>query len=223
MPRAPIAPDKRKTAESLLGEGKSVTEVAKTVGIGVATASKIKAELPTNDVHLAHIAPQLRPLARPIGELHNDPANARKHPDRNIDAIKASLARFGQKKPLVARPVNGKLIVVAGNGTLDSAKALGWTHMAVSVQDMTDAEATAYAIADNRTAELAEWDDDTLAKLLGGLEPDMQAVAGFDETEIAAITANPDFSPIGEDQVASLDEKTPKICTCPKCGHEWTA
>ena len=86
---------------------------------------------------LDYIDPDIRPLARPIGDLNPDPANARKHPDRNLEAIKSSLARFGQKKPLVARPVNGSLIVVAGNGTLAAAKMLGWTHLAVSVKEMS--------------------------------------------------------------------------------------
>jgi hypothetical protein len=37
----------------------------------------------------------------PIDSIHADPANVRRHPDRNLDAIRASLARFGQQKPLV--------------------------------------------------------------------------------------------------------------------------
>lgn len=171
---------------------------------------------------LDYIDPDIRPLARPIGDLNPDPANARKHPDRNLEAIKSSLARFGQKKPLVARPVNGSLIVVAGNGTLAAAKALGWTHIAVSVKEMSDVEATAYGIADNKTAELAEWDDEVLAGLLGSLDADLQVVTGFDDAEIQAIVKQGDFQPVDEDSVASLDEKTPKSCTCPKCGHEWT-
>lgn len=171
---------------------------------------------------LDYIDPDIRPLARPIGDLNPDPANARKHPDRNLEAIKSSLARFGQKKPLVARPVNGSLIVVAGNGTLAAAKTLGWTHLSVNVKEMSDAEATAYGIADNKTAELAEWDDEVLAGLLGSLDADLQVVTGFDDAEIQAIVKQGDFQPVDEDSVASLDEKTPKSCTCPKCGHEWT-
>lgn len=53
------------------------------------------------------IAPSLRAHAVPIGELSPDPANARLHDERSIDAIKASLRRFGQQKPveIFARPI----------------------------------------------------------------------------------------------------------------------
>jgi ParB-like chromosome segregation protein Spo0J len=57
----------------------------------------------------------------PVGELHNDPANVRKHGEQNLAAIKASLTRFGQQKPIV---VNRDGVVVAGNGTLMAARAL---------------------------------------------------------------------------------------------------
>ena len=69
---------------------------------------------------LEHIAPDIRGLARPLSEFTPDPANARRHPDRNLEAIRGSLARFGQRKPIVTRPVNGTLVVVAGNGTLEA-------------------------------------------------------------------------------------------------------
>ena len=63
-----------------------------------------------------------------IEELLHDPANVRKHDKRNIESIKASLQRFGQQKPIV---VDGKGIVVAGNGTLSAARELGWIDISV--------------------------------------------------------------------------------------------
>ena len=51
----------------------------------------------------------------PVDSLHNDPANVRKHGEQNLAAIKASLARFGQQKPIVVNADGG---VIAGNGTL---------------------------------------------------------------------------------------------------------
>ena len=99
----------------------------------------------------------------PVADLHEDPANARRHSKRNLDAIAASLARFGQQKPIV---IDGKNVVRAGNGTLAAAKALGWTHVDAVRTGLSGVEATAFAIADNRTAELAEWDSDILAAAL---------------------------------------------------------
>jgi ParB-like chromosome segregation protein Spo0J len=127
----------------------------------------------------------------PIDSVHADPANARRHPERNLDAIRASLARFGQVKPIV---VDDNGIVRAGNGTLEAAKQLGWTHISIVKPGLSNLDATAYAIADNRTAELAEWDDQALAETLRSLQSeefDLTAV-GFDDTEVDAILASLD-------------------------------
>lgn len=99
-----------------------------------------------------------------ITELALDPNNARKHSEKNLEAIATSLTKFGQRKPIVVH--NG--VVIAGNGTLSAAKSLGWTEITVSeVPSEWDAEtAKAYALADNRTAELAEWDESILAEQL---------------------------------------------------------
>jgi ParB family chromosome partitioning protein len=91
-----------------------------------------------------------------ITELSLDPSNVRKHSRRNLDAIKASLRKFGQQKPIV---VDAKGIVLAGNGTLTAAQELGWTEIQIVRTELAGVEATAFAIADNRTAELAEWED----------------------------------------------------------------
>ena len=109
----------------------------------------------------------------PIDSIHFDPANVRRHPDRNLDAVKASLKRFGQQKPIV---VDADGVVRAGNGALAAAKALGWAAINVVRTDLRGVEATAYAIADNRTAELAEWDGQGLAETLRAL----QSEDGFD-------------------------------------------
>ena len=97
-----------------------------------------------------------------ITQLSLDPTNARKHSQRNLDAIAASLKKFGQRKPIVVH----KGVVLAGNGTLEAAKTLGWTEIEVAEvpSDWDLDTAKAYALADNKTAELAEWDESELAK-----------------------------------------------------------
>ena len=116
---------------------------------------------------LGHIAEPLRQLAVPIADLVPDPRNARVHGERNMAAIEASLRRFGQRVPLVVQRQG--MIVRAGNARLEAAKRLGWTHVAAVVVDEDDVQATAFAIADNRTAELAEWDYQELGALLAEL------------------------------------------------------
>ncbi len=117
-----------------------------------------------------------------IADLVEDPANARTHNAKNLRAIKGSLKRFGQQKPIVV-DVNG--IVVAGNGTLAAARELGWDTIDVVRTTLAGAEAIAYAIADNRSGELAAWDDEVLAKALAALDaegwdlPDI----GFDDDD----------------------------------------
>ncbi len=121
-----------------------------------------------------------------IDTVHIDPSNVRTHPERNLATIKASLMRFGQQKPIVV-DVNG--IVRAGNGTLEAARALGWEKIDVVRTDLVGVDATAYAIADNRTGELAEWDDEALAATLKQLELeefDIESI-GFSQEEIGAL------------------------------------
>jgi hypothetical protein len=113
---------------------------------------------------LSHIAEQLRPLAVALDSLTIDPANARLHPEPNIEALKGSLAVYGQQKPVVVRRETG--VVVAGNGTVAAARALGWTHLAASYSDMDAATAAGFSIADNRTSDLSTFDKDALDKLL---------------------------------------------------------
>jgi len=122
-----------------------------------------------------------------IADLSIDPANARKHSQRNLEAITASLRRFGQQKPIVIDKAN---VVRAGNGTLEAARQLGWETIEAVQTDLTGSEASAYAIADNRTAELAEWDDDILKATLEALADEDAALlesCGYTEAELDAL------------------------------------
>ena len=134
---------------------------------------------------LHYIAESLRPLAIEITKLIPDQANARKHNDKNMDAIVASLSRFGQRSPIVVQRQG--MIVRAGNGRLEAAKRLSWSHIAAVIVDESSVDATAFAIADNRTAELAEWDESVLAGLLDSLDPEDLNVTGFSEKDLELI------------------------------------
>ena len=108
------------------------------------------------------IHPSLQGLAVEIDSLVPDPRNARTHSERNIKAIEDSLRLHGQRKPVVVQLPSR--IVRAGNGTMEAARALGWTEIAAVMIEESDADAMAFAIRDNRTAELAEWDLEVLAE-----------------------------------------------------------
>lgn len=116
---------------------------------------------------LSYIAEALRPSAVPINSIDHDPANVRLHSEKNLSSIRGSLRVYGQRKPIVVNRRTGT--VEAGNGTLSAARSLGWTHIAVVFVDDDQATAAGFAIADNRTAELAEWDRENLGKMLSDL------------------------------------------------------
>ena len=106
-------------------------------------------------------------------------------------AIEASLRRFGQAEPLVVHAATKR--VIGGNGRLAAMQRLGWTECDVVELDVGDVDAAALGIALNRTAELAEWDDEALSALLLGLKAEeaLDAV-GFDEAALDELLADLD-------------------------------
>ena len=155
----------------------------------------------------------------PLDTLSLDPANVRKHGERNLESIRASLKRFGQQHPIIVTPDG---VVIAGNGRVQAMRSMGWQECDIVRTDLKGAEATAFAIADNRTAELAEWDDDALAETLAALQNDENIdhlAAGFTDEEIAVAidNMNPSFSPDGT-LAPEPGGGGPK--TCPHCGGE---
>ena len=118
----------------------------------------------------------------PLTSLTPDPLNARKHNRRNIDAIKASLSKFGQRKPIV---VTNDGTVIAGNGTLEAATSLGWKEISIAraPEEWDENTVRAYALADNQTGALAEWDEKILNTALEDLTSEGWDIAelGFDE------------------------------------------
>ena len=123
----------------------------------------------------------------PLEALHSDTRNARRHDERNMKAIVDSLEQFGQVEPLVVRKGLGR--VVGGNGRLEAMRKLGWTSAKVVEVDLDDRQATALAIALNRSGELGSWNLDQLEKNLlelRGTELDLSTL-GFDEHELSRI------------------------------------
>lgn len=146
-----------------------------------------------------------------ISSLSFDSTNARRHDAKNLAAIEGSLRKFGQRKPIV---VTGANVVVAGNGTLEAAKNLGWSEIDIVriPFDWTPEMVKAYALADNRTAELAEWDAKVLAEQLVELDAEGWDVAEFGFEPINPVIDSDDDEPL------SFDEDKP---TRSKLGDLW--
>lgn len=154
-------------------------------------------------------APTLRIEYLPLDQLSRWPGNPKEHAD---GAIAASVQRFGFRDPLAIDEASGRLIAGHGRLTvLERAHAAGrpapqyvqvredgmWLVPVTRGGSFADeGEASAYLIAHNRTGELGGWNDDLLAGMLGNLDDELRAVAGFDldafvQEQTAAGTALP--------------------------------
>lgn len=105
---------------------------------------------------------------RSPGELKARPDNPRVHGRRQLQAIMASMRRFGITHPVL---INSKDQIVAGHGRVQAALELGLDPIpTICLHHLTRAELKAFMIADNRTAELATWDRALLAENFADIE-----------------------------------------------------
>jgi 16S rRNA G966 N2-methylase RsmD len=102
-----------------------------------------------------------------ISALKPYPRNARTHSRRQIKKIAASINRFGFVNPVLIDEGNR---IIAGHGRVAAVKLLGWREVpTLRIEHLDEAEKRAYILADNRIAEEAGWDRETLAIELQGL------------------------------------------------------
>ncbi len=140
----------------------------------------------------ANIASPLLALATPIENIELLKGNPRKG---DIKSVAKSYETFGQRKPIVVRRTGENEkgptgIVIAGNHQLQAAKELGWTKIAAVFVEDDDDTAKAYALADNRTAELGGYDPEALQKLVEELRennPELLGATGWTDDDLAEI------------------------------------
>lgn len=142
-----------------------------------------------------------------LKEYENNPRNN----DAAVDYVAESIKQFGFKVPIV---IDARNVIVAGHTRLKAAKKLGLeTVPCIVADDLTEEQVKAFRLADNKTAEFAEWDFDLLETELAelaGMDIEMDAF-GFDEFE-------PDSHEIIEDDPPDVDEKSEPIT---KRGQIW--
>ncbi|MCA9307518.1 MAG: ParB N-terminal domain-containing protein, partial [Phycisphaerales bacterium] len=123
---------------------------------------------------------------RPIGAIRPYENNPRLN-DNAVAAVAESIRAYGFRQPIV---VDGNGVIVVGHTRWKAAQALGMTEVPVHVAtDLTQDQARAYRVADNRTALIAEWDAALLPLELkaiadSGIDP---ALLGFDADELAVL------------------------------------
>jgi len=163
-----------------------------------------------------------------INELKSDHKNARRRTDRPSELIKESLQRYGAARSIV---IDEKNRILAGNGTIEGAKAAGIKNLRIIETDgdeiiavkrtgLTEDQKVGLALADNRTADLSEWDQEMLHQL--SQEHDISA--WFEQDDLAKIVGDSDISSIEDkDGATELDPSafSEFDYTCPRCGFEF--
>ena len=153
---------------------------------------------------------------RTVGDLIPDPRNARTHPKRQIDQLKASIDAFGFTNPILADPEGH---IIAGHGRLQAARAMGLTEVpTIILSGLSDIQKRALRIADNKIALNAGWDLEILQlelSELASIDVDIDlTLTGFSTGEIDVI-----LTPAGDPD----DEVIPPVPPTPrtKPGDIW--
>lgn len=165
---------------------------------------------------LEHIIEPLRPFAVPIEAISQDSTNARKHSERNVQAILASIRRFGQRIPVV---VNEDGVIEKGNGTHEAMLQGKMKFIAaVQVKD-SPSDRTAFSIADNKTSDLSEFDFQALSIQFKALKLEAYPleVTGFADFEIEPLLEADWISPARGD----LPEKSMAVHRVDFSPEQW--
>ena len=106
--------------------------------------------------------------------------NAKKHPKKQIEQVANSIKEFGMNQPIVVDKFG---VIIVGHGRYEACKSLGWSEEEifkhVKIVDLTEEQAKAYRLADNKLNE-SDWDMELVLQELKGLSEDMFALTGFD-------------------------------------------
>ena len=143
-----------------------------------------------------------------VSELKLNPRNPRKN-DGAVESVAKSIEKYGFKNPLI---IDDAGVVWCGNTRLKAAKKLKLKEVpCIIASDLTPEQIREYALLDNKTNELADWDFDLLAEELGELDlGDFDIDWGIDKIEIEQEQ---------EEEKPEINEVEKKLCRCPVCGH----
>lgn len=125
----------------------------------------------------------------PISALKPNPRNARTHSPGQIEKLEASIREFGFNTPIL---INEDNLIIAGHGRVEAATSMGLDRVpTIRLDHLSADQQKAYAIADNRIAELASWNNDVLAlEFTDMMEVETEfdlGITGFDTVDIDSI------------------------------------
>lgn len=114
-----------------------------------------------------------------ISDIKPYDKNAKSHPKKQVDLLAENIKRFGFTTPCLVDNDNN---LIAGHGRLEAVKTLGWTDVpCVRMENLTDDEVKALRLADNKLAEMSEWDMALVTDELKELNDDLLDLTGFDK------------------------------------------
>ena len=149
--------------------------------------------------------------------------NARTHSPAQVAGIAGSIREFGFNNPVLIDKDNG---IIAGHGRVLAAQQLGLeTVPCLRLGHLNKTQRKAYILADNRLAELSQWDTEMLALEIADLrldDVDLELL-GFDDDALVdllgQVATDTDTSP---DEFKEMDEDIDTDHECPKCGYRWS-
>ena len=147
-------------------------------------------------------------------------ANPRENDDA-VAQVAKSIERFGWGAVILARRANGEII--AGHTRVRAAESLGLKKVPVRYLDISEDEAHALALADNRLGEIAAWSEG-LMDVLRDLEGDVDLDGlGFTGSELSALLGPANYDDVKwetiESDIGNDTRNRGKSVTCPKCDH----
>lgn len=144
-------------------------------------------------------------IDRSIDSIRTYERNPRKNGPA-VDAVAASISEFGWKVPIV---IDKDGVIVAGHTRYKAAQKLGLgTVPCIIADDLTPGQIKAFRLADNRVAELAEWDEKLLRKEIAEIQGVDLSGLGFDKSMLQGL---------------QMDLLGIKRHVCPRCGAEWSS
>jgi len=156
----------------------------------------------------------------PLNSVHLNPENPRLN-EPAVEAVMRSIARFGFRVPLVVNRRTG--LIEAGNTRWKAAQRMGLPEVPVIFADDDELTALAFALADNRTAELATWDEPSLAGLLQRLEAAGELdSSAFSHDDLGSLIAKLDMEAAqGREETWEPPEELPEGPTRVQPGQVW--
>ena len=160
-----------------------------------------------------------------IKDLKSDHKNARKRTDRSATLIEESLKKYGAARSIVIDEDNR---VLAGNGTIEGAKAAGLENVrvietdgdeiiAVKRKGLTEDQKVGLALADNRASDLSAWDASMLHEL--GKAHDLSP--WFETEDLVELMGDRNDPTVPQD-FPEVDDELETEHRCPSCGYEWS-